>query len=315
MKTLHRMILLLVAFTLSFIAIEYAGLFSGQRAPFRGLLMFWPVLVLLLLIMILLIVSAVVNRRSMRGLKWLGLASVILMVGGIWTSRFTDFGIDVVLTEGQVYMTQGHRSEGLLYAGLYAPVPKFRLELSKVKTDGDLPQLGKENLKAECLFSLPEAADPRPFTVSEGLPQMKKGMFLRVKRFGYSPRYALAKEGRVLDSAFVALRLYPFGSEDYFRLLSPHTYSLQYHPGRLEGGVERPLKVRVTRNKDIIHNGYVGLKESIEVEDTSLSFEDMRRWVQLSITREWGMLMAAAGAVLAGICAVLWLITSLQRKH
>ena len=250
----------------------------------------------------------------MQRMHWLGLISVILMVSGIWISRFADFGIDIVLTEGQVYMTDKHRSEGLLYAGMYAPVPTFRLELSKVKTDGDLPQPGKENVKAEFLFSVPEATDPRPLTVSQGLPQLKKGMFLRVKRFGYSPRYALTKEGRVLDSAFVPLRLYPYGNEDYFRLLSPHTYSLQYDPGHLEGEVERPLKVRVTRNKDIVHKGYMGLKEKIEIEDAALSFEDMRRWVQLSISRDWGILIALAGAVLACVTAVLLFVMRFQRK-
>ena len=314
MKILHRGILLLVIFTLSFITIEYLGLFSGQRPPFRGLLMFWLVLSLSLVIMLLLLFAAVKNRDRMQRVHWLGLVSVILMVSGIWISRFADFGIDVVLTEGQVYMTDRHRSGGLLYAGLFSQIPAFRLELREVKTSGE-KQAAEGGVKADFLFSTPEATEPRPFTVGQGLPQFKNGMFLRVKGFGYSPRFALKKAGQVLDTAFVSLRLYPFGSEDYFRLLSPHTFYVQYYPGHMEGEIERPLKVRIIRNKDIIHNGYVGLKEGIEVEDTSLSFEDMRRWVRLSISRDWGILIALAGAVLSGVTAVFWLVMRFQRKR
>jgi hypothetical protein len=137
---------------------------------------------------------------------------------------------------------------------------------------------------------------------------------MNVKGFGYSLRYAMKKEGRVLDSNFISLRLFPSGSEDYFRLLGPHTFSVRHYSGYRENGVERPLKLKIARNKDIIFTGYTALNEDVRFEDAAISFEEMRKWVEVSITRNWGELTAWAGLALACISAAMLIAQYFRRR-
>lgn len=314
-RSSHVPALMAALYTLSFIAIERLGIFSAQAPPLRGILMYWLVLVSSLAILVLLLVFAVVNRSLMDRVHWLGMFSVVLIVVGIWTSRFADFTIDVVLTEGQVYETDDHRSVGLLYAGLFSPVPKFRLMLDNVTLDaGEREAADKTRARGRLRLLMPGGTPPRSITLSQGLPQVHQGMLLNVKSFGYSLRYAMKKAGRVLDSNFISMRLFPFGNEDYFRLLGPHTFYVRYYPGHQEVGAERPLKVKIARNKDIIFNGYAALNGDVQFEDAAISFEEMRKWVEVSISRRWGELIAWAGLALACISAAMPILRRVRHR-
>lgn len=314
MKKLPRVAFLLALYTVSFIAIVRLGIFSAEPPPFRGVLMFWLVLVLSLAVFILLLASAAAYRDRMDRARWFGLFSVGLLVTGLWASRFADYRIDVVLTEGQVYESDEYRSVGLLSMGLFSTVPKFGLTMENIALeDADDGSAGGSRVRARFQLRSP-GAPPRMITFSKGMPQYQRGMFLKIRNFGYSLRYAMKKSGRVLESNFISLRVIPSGSEDYFRLLGPHTFYVRYYPGRSEGGVERPLKLKIARNKDIIFRGYIALNQDVPFEDATISFEEKRKWVEVSISRPWGELAAWTGLVLCCISAVT-LLAPRTGKH
>ena len=300
---------MLALYTASFIAIERLGLFSDSIPPYRGIVMIGMVMIAATASIALLVVYTAVNRNRMTRIHWLGLFSVVLMVAGIWTSRFADFEIDVVLTEGQVYETNGYRSVGLLHMGLFSSVPKFRIITEDVVLDGG--EGGATNInrtRGRLQLHLPGGEPSRAIMLSQSMPQFHEGMVFKVKSFGHSLRYSMKQSKRVLDSNFISLRLFPSGSEDFFRLLSAHTFYVRYYPGHQEGGEERPLKVKIARNKEIIFNGYLALKEAVPYEDASISFEEMRNWVEVSISRRWGELMAWAGLTFSVIFAGLLIV-------
>lgn len=309
MKKLHAAALFLAVYTLSFMAIVRLGLVSEEVPPFRGVLMFWLVLLAASAIAVLLLVSAVLDRASMDRVRWLGLLSVVLVAVGLWTTRLADFSIDVVLTEGQIYETDAHRSVGLLYAGMLSPVPKFRLLTEGVVVDqerGETPDDARATGRFQLL--LPDGKPPRPMTLTQGTTRLQNGMFMTVKGFGYSLRYAMKKRGQTLESDFISMRLLPYGSEDYFRLLSPHTFSVRYDPGHRENGSERPLRVKISRNKDIVFNGYAGLGEDVRFEDAAISFDEIRKWVELSVSRRWGEAVSWTGLGLGCVSLLLMLV-------
>lgn len=313
MKKVNMLALIAVFYTLSFVAIEWLGVFSADKPPFRGILMFWVVLVSSLVSLALIIVSAWVSRSSMVPAHWLGVIGTVLIVAGIWTSRLTDFGINLVLTEGQVYQTDEHRSMGLLYAGMISPVSQFRLVLKEVVLDAG-GSTAKPRAQGRLLMYQPGGKPPDEIMLSQGKSRFQNGMSMKVKSFGYSLRYAIRKSGKILDSDFISLRLYPYGNEDYFRLLTPHTFSVRYYPGHQEEGVERPLKVKIARNKDIIFNEYTALNEVLRFEDAEISFEEMRKWVEISISRRWGEIIAWAGLGLGFISAAMLVIRRLKDR-
>jgi hypothetical protein len=316
MKKVHLLALMAALYAISFIAIEWLGVFSAQPTYLRGILSFWLVLVSSLAVLVLLFVSVVVNRSRMVRAHWLGVFSVVLMVAGIWIMRLTDFGINVVLTEGQVYETQEHRSLGLLYAGMISPVPKFRLKLDKVTLDADQHEaVDRMRAVGKLRLLLPGGTSPSEITLTQGMPKIHNRIFLKVKSYGYSLRYAIKKTGKILDSDFISMRLYPPGNEDYFRLLSPHTFYVRYYPGHQEDGVERPLKVKIARNKDILFNEYTDLGDVIRFEDAEISFEEMRKWVEVSIRRNWGELIALAGLGLGCISAAMLILRRIKPRE
>ncbi|MEF9427487.1 MAG: hypothetical protein L0956_10115, partial [Candidatus Mariimomonas ferrooxydans] len=138
------------------------------------------------------------------------------------------------------------------------------------------------------------------YFLTDGLPRLIGGVWFQLKDFGYSPRYALkAKDGRVLGSSFMYMRLFPPGSEDYFRLLSPLTYYLRYYPEGRHDRTEPLFRLRVVRNKDIVYNGDISVSEEASFENSRLSVEEVRMWTRLSIKRDWGELLLFIGLITA----------------
>jgi hypothetical protein len=88
------------------------------------------------------------------------------------------------------------------------------------------------------------------------------------------------------DEAFVALEIFPPGKEDYFRLVfSPHTYYIRYLPQKKE----KPIKLRIARNKDLIYDNYIGFHEPVKFEKATLTFTEARKWTRLIIINDQGI--------------------------
>jgi hypothetical protein len=200
-----------------------------------------------------------------------------------------------------------HSAPRLLAAGV--PTLEFRVDDIRPEFWGD-----------ELLFTTLEArldlpGDRRATTRINRPLWVAPATFLRLSGFGYAPRYELrAGDGRVLDSAFVKLNVFPPGQRDYFSPPDhPHRFYLQVMPDLGEGGPQPATRslnlrdpgviLRVTRGRLDLGNAVLRSGETFEYEGLKLGFPEIHYWGEFTIVRDPGapLLLLAYVAGLAGL--------------
>jgi len=140
--------------------------------------------------------------------------------------------------------------------------------------------------------------------------------FLRLAGYGLAPRWELRdRQGGLVDSAFVKMRVFPPGQRDSFRLGAlPHRVYCEVLPDLvMEDGVPATrslrlanpaLVVRVMRGRLEVASGLVRLGEPLDVEGLRLSFPEIRPWAELSLVHDAGapVLLAGFALGLLGLC-------------
>jgi hypothetical protein len=312
----QSLILIAAAFGVVYYILERSGLFRDIPLTSIHVLYSFPVLIAALFIFILVSTSAFSRRKSLPLRSWFGIAGLFLIAAGLWTGHYTRFSAEVILTEGQsFYSGHGNYLPETIYRGRFATPPDFGMKLEKI--NAEFSGSGKEvtDLKAAAVFFLNEKEEMTEHTITGGLPRLIGGSMFSVKDFGYSPRYVLkAKDGRVLDSSFVYMRLFPPGSEGFFRLLSPITYHVRYFPEG-KGDIEYPLLgLRIARNKDIVLNRDVKFLEDAEFENSRISFEEIRSWTRLVVKKDWGEVMVLMGSFIGVLYILIICMQLIIRK-
>jgi hypothetical protein len=144
--------------------------------------------------------------------------------------------------------------------------------------------------------------------------------FLRLSGFGFAPRYELLDaSGRVVESAFTKMNVFPPGSRDF---LMPENYPyriyLELYPdaevrhGDMENrgmALRQPaLVARVYRGHLPIAAGTLRPGETLAFEGLQLRFPEIRMWGELTWVRDPGVVVTFAGAIagLAGLAMKLW---------
>lgn len=300
-----------LVFGTAYVAVEKAGLFSGAPRSCLHILYSWPILADSFLILCFVSGAAFISRRAMGRYHWAGVVSCILIVSGLWLGSFTRFSAEVILTEGQdFYSGHGNYAPGSLYRGRFAAVPDIALKMEEIIPSFSSSGMDIEHLKGRLTVFQKDNAGTSELILTDGMPKMLNGTILKIKGLGYSPRYELRSEtGKLLDSAFVYMRLFPPGNESFFRLLSPITYHVRYYPEGKDGIMEPLLRVRIVRNKDIVVNRDVKISEDISFENSRISFEEVRMWTKLVIKKDRGEVMVLAGLLLGA----LYLLMTLKR--
>lgn len=135
--------------------------------------------------------------------------------------------------------------------------------------------------------------------------------FVRLSGFGYAPRYEVEdRYGRVLESAFVKLNVFPPGQRDSFSLERfPHRVSLELWPDavELDGEVQnrslnlvRPAALaRVTRGRLELCEAVLFPGDGLEFEGLRLSFSEIRYWGEFSIVHDPGIPVLFFGFAIA----------------
>jgi hypothetical protein len=294
-----------LSFACTYTAVLRSGLIAPDPPAMTQILysvpMFACSFVLLLCMVAYLVTRA---RRAAIGVTaWALAASLCLMTAGYWIGALKGYSADMVITEGQSLggaELEGYSSGG--YRGKYAPAPEILITLEGLEPvfsgDGSL----LEGLAAHLSVAREEGSAGGAITIArdtDGISAYGYRISLG-DEFGYAPRYELmSDQGRLLDSAFVSLNIFPPGREDFFRLLSPLTYYVRYYPGT-DGGPGTPmLSVRIARNKDVIHDGRVAVGEVFESANASMSFPEVRMWTTIRVSRDPGRIYLLAGALLA----------------
>lgn len=136
------------------------------------------------------------------------------------------------------------------------------------------------------------------------------GTFLRLSGFGYAPRYEVVDpEGKVAESLFVRMNVFPPGQRDSFFLQRfPHRVYLEVIPDPVEQegellsaslNLRRPAcRVRVFRGHLEVASGLLRTGESIDVEGLRLRFPEIAYWGEFSLVRDAGIPFLFLGMLL-----------------
>ena len=284
-----------------FSLLELTGLFRPSPAP-PGELVHAPAFLAAATLLLAGLVP-VLGRSAVltRGGRRLAVPALALVAIGIWSSYLTRFHAEIDLTEGETFSSLGQEfpRDGL-YRGRFAGFPHVvaRLDALSPTFGGGGKRL--EGLAGTVTLFPAGGGKARETRLGDGLPALFNGMRLRLDGFGYSPRYVLkGVDGREIDSAWVSMRLFPPGSEDGFRLISPHTVYLRYLPAA--AGAKRSFGMRIVRSKDILYNGTVAPGEFAPFDNGRIAIAEVRQWARLSVTRDWGEPVVYGGLVLLAV--------------
>jgi len=170
------------------------------------------------------------------------------------------------------------------------------------------PAFWRDELLFTTLEAELELAEGRRATTRINRPLwLAPATFLRLSGFGYTPRYELVdREGRVLDSAFIKLNVFPPGKQDYFRLADyPHRFYLEVLPDLVvENGVPATrslnlvapgIDLRVFRGRVDLGGTLLALNEGFEFEGLTLRFPEIRYWGEFTVLSDPGAPVLFAG--------------------
>ena len=248
-----------------------------------------------------------------RGVSVLGVFTVIL---GLWLGRIAYFEATVRLTEGQDFRgTEEEYVQESIRKGTSASFPELSFLLRTITARFSPDGNRLETLRAETQWYSNQGEGEGEKMELGNLPSLHSRVWLNVEGFGYSPYYRLEDEdGSILDEAFVALALFPPGSEDYFRLLLPHTFYIRYEPSGVLAAVGTSEEdeaargavyhLRIARNKDIVFNGSAVPGQKVLFENGSITLEFPRKWVSIRVVRDPGLLLMIVGCGL-GLCGLV----------
>jgi len=248
---------------------------------------------------------------------WLLVLTVILLISGLWASYLTRFSGEVVLTEGQTIQSgQNVYVPATLYRGRFSTVPDVGITLNKIIPSFSSDGTEIRGLRGEFTFIKKDRETPEEFVLTSRLPKLIGESWYGMKEYGYSPRYTLkSKVGRILDSSFMFMKLFPHGSEDNLRLLSPLTYHVRYYPEGKEDIKEPLIGLRIVRNKDVVFNSTVKLSEDVAFENSRISFDEVRQWSKLVIHHDPGAFLYIPGVILACLSIAGMLFSLIRNSH
>ena len=309
--------LLILSFNVTYYLIERNGFFSGATIPVSNVIYSIPFLSASLLFLIFTLLTTFRNIKNVKMSEWGYVTTVILLISGLWLSYLTHFRGEAVLTEGQIfYSGHGDYLPGTIDQGRFANMPDIGLKLEELVPTLSKDQKHLKGLKGKFSLLSTESDKQREAVITNGLPAFLDSTFYRIKDMGYSPRYVLeSKEGKFLDSSFIFMKLFPPGSEDNFRLLSPLTYYVRYYPNGNDEKNEPLIGLRIVRNKDIVYNGTVTMTEYADFENSRISFEEVRRWTILTIYHDPGALLSIPVLILAFVYTIVKIITGKKSSY
>jgi len=298
--------------------LRISGLFTAQTTTLIRVLHELSPQIALLLFIVAVVCSIALEWgvSAEKSLLYLRMG-LIIMAAGLILSSFVRMEGKIILTEGQTFSgTAAEYVDSTLYLGKMARLPRFSLEAGAVSHSErtEFSFGGGDAVSASYRYG---ESPVRQIAVRSAFPTFSDGLRLKVVRFGYSPRYRISgQDNEVLEESFVSLGVFPPGNEDSFGVLSlPHVFYLRYYPSGIDEGsgnkdgagvASKPqFFLRLTRNYDILFRGPVRLHEVIRFEREGISFEEVRKWVELSVVRDYGMTLFFAGCFLVSISLVI----------
>lgn len=256
------------------------------------------------------------NRYSPLGFLLFHLSFFICLISALLLS-YTRFSGKLALTEGQYFEND---------------IRQFHAISKKPRIMQELPSLG---LLLDKVYPSYEEGVPTELTVElkvnyRGVvknevvgvnrPIRRGALSIIPESIGVSPLFvARDLSGREIDGAYVSLKVLN-GQEDSFRFGwdKKHTFHVLFFPDyTVEGGVEKTkslelrkpaLKLAALREGFPVYEGTLMTGEKADLGLYTISFEDVRYWVDLIIVREYGKTPLIMGFALALVGLVMRLV-------
>ncbi|MBI5640914.1 MAG: hypothetical protein HZA17_10860 [Nitrospirae bacterium] len=312
------------AFIVTYVCLGLSGIFSSVPSSLMKILHKPPALIGLLFLLVIIFVRLLIFAKARSTAGQNGVSGILFYMGII----LTIIGILVssqMRFEGRIYLPEGESFsgdargyiEGSVYAGKRSFPPAMKLHMTNISPFFRGGRFGSGSIASELLYTGVGNKYEKKMKINSAVPVLADGVFFRIRSFGYAPFYRLTdSSGKLLDEAYPMLRLFPPGAEDSFRVeKQPYTFYMKYYPDRAvirdkkipipEQGKGGLYKLRVARNLEVVFNGYVVPNEIYQVDSTYISFEDLRKWAEIEIVKDYGIFMIAPGLLMIFVSILL----------
>lgn len=259
---------------------------------------------------------AVKNRYSPLGFILFHFSFFLCLLGGLMI-MYTRFAGQLPLTEGQKF--EGDMNQFRTISSepnILKKLPAVWLLLEKVQP------FYENDVSTELVVSLQVRHDDEiskeVLRINE--PIKRGAMSILAESIGVSPLFIVrGPGGRELDAAYVSLNVLG-GREDSFRFDTDRRFNfhVKFYPDYVvENGVEgtRSIELKnpalhliVEKRREKVYEGTIRKGESAQFGIFTVSFEDIRYWVEFLMIREYGKLPLIAGFVLASIGLIMRLV-------
>ncbi|UCH82529.1 MAG: cytochrome c biogenesis protein ResB [Nitrospiraceae bacterium] len=259
---------------------------------------------------------AVRNRLSPIGFLLFHFSFFLCLIGGLMIT-YTRFSGNLPLTEGQSF--QGDVQQFRVITRdpkIFKRLSPLELYVERVQPvyDREVPTELVVGLQAKF------GDDIQRTTLRINEPLHRGAMSVIVERIGVSPLFIVrGPSGKQIDAAYVSLNVLG-GQEDVFQFDSDRRYSfnVKFFPDYVkEDGYESTrsiemknpaIRLVVGKDTKIIYSGTIRLGESADLGPFTVSFNDIRYWVEFLIVREYGKIPLIAGFIIAGIGLIMRLV-------
>ncbi len=260
---------------------------------------------------------AIRNRLSPIGFLFFHFSFFLLLIGGLLLT-YTRFSGNLVLTEGEQF---NGNMERFYKIGdrpkIFSELPPMELSIKKIRS------YYEDDVSTDLVVDLDvryiEDLSTEVLKINE--PVRRGPVSIIARNIGVSPLFLIKDQtGRIVDNVYVSLKVLQ-GQRDHFQVKLDGLY--RFHVGFfpdyiVKNGVETSKSlelnnpaIHLTVQKEFVENLYNGtimLNESADIGSYTVSFEDVRYWVEFSIVKEYGTIPLTAGFILASIGLIMRLV-------
>jgi cytochrome c biogenesis protein ResB len=259
---------------------------------------------------------AIKNRTSPIGFLLFHLSFFLCLAGALMIA-YTRFSGNLPLTEGQSF--EGDIEQFRVInrePRIWKRLGALKLYVEKVQ-----PFYERE-VPTELVVSLQatyrDRTTRRVLLVNE--PLHAGPMSILVQNIGISPLFIIrGPTGKQIDAAYVSLNVLG-GAEDTFTFETDRRFNfiVKFFPDYVkENGHESTRSVEmknpamrlvVGKDNKVIYQGTIREGETAQIGNFTISFEDIRYWVEFLIVREYGKIPLIAGFIIASIGLIMRLV-------
>jgi hypothetical protein len=263
---------------------------------------------------------AIKNRYSPIGFLLFHLSFILCLAGGLLVS-YTRFSGNLVLTEGQRFDSDMKAFYKVTkQPKIFQALPSIGIDLEKVNAR----YVKDVAVDLDVRMKVAYLDNEENVIVKINQPVRRGSTAILAQNSGMSPLFILsAPGGKEIDGGYFSLNVQE-GGEDSFEFPGrPYRFFVRFYPDHAveDDGkdysrtreINNPVAhVRIEKEKKTMYDGYLRLGERIKFDNIFLGMNDVRRWVDFLIVREYGTIPLFIG-FLFGVLGLLLRLVFYQK--